>query len=122
MAAFELLPAPLPITAKVPRTRCEEHGVHPVNTPWAREGSQFTLLFEQALLTLVREMPVKTCAKYVGVNDKRVDRLPEPGGLPARMITCTMRQTPERLQIAVTPWWTPKYPQWHALWRWDRQV
>ncbi len=33
------------------------------------------LLFEQALLTLVREMPVKACARYVGVNDKRLWRV-----------------------------------------------
>lgn len=63
------------IKAKVPRTRCEEHGIHRVKVPWARENSKFTLLFEQALLTLVREMPVKACAKYVGVNDKRIWRV-----------------------------------------------
>ena len=28
------------------------------NVPWAREGSGFTLLFEQAAMILVREMPV----------------------------------------------------------------
>ena len=63
------------ITAKVPRTACEDHGIHRVKVPWAREGSKFTLLFEQALLTLVREMPVKACARYVGVNDKRIWRV-----------------------------------------------
>ena len=63
------------ITAKVPRTTCEEHGIRRVNVPWARENSKFTLLFEQALLSLVREMPVKACAKYVGVNDKRIWRV-----------------------------------------------
>ncbi len=63
------------ITAKVPRTLCKEHGIHRVNVPWAREGSKFTLLFEQALLILVREMPVKACARYVGVNDKRIWRV-----------------------------------------------
>ena len=63
------------ITAKVPRTTCEEHGIRRVKVPWARENSKFTLLFEQALLSLVREMPVKACAKYVGVNDKRIWRV-----------------------------------------------
>ena len=63
------------ITAKVPRTLCEEHGIHRATVPWARAGSKFTLLFEQALLTLVREMPVKACARYVGVNDKRIWRV-----------------------------------------------
>ena len=46
------------ITAKVPRTDCPEHGVLRITVPWAREGSRFTLLFEQAALLLVREMPV----------------------------------------------------------------
>jgi len=45
------------ITAKIPRTSCDEHGVKRVNVPWAREGSGFTLLFEQAAMALVREMP-----------------------------------------------------------------
>src|SRR3546814_1092835 len=38
------------ITARVPRTDCPEHGVKRVRVPWAREGSGFTLLFEQAAL------------------------------------------------------------------------
>ncbi|MBU1413966.1 transposase family protein [Myxococcota bacterium] len=45
------------ITAPVPRTNCADHGVKRVEVPWARKGSQFTLLFEQADMTLVREMP-----------------------------------------------------------------
>ncbi len=36
------------ITAKVPRTDCPDHGVKRIQVPWAREGSRFTLLFEQA--------------------------------------------------------------------------
>ena len=63
------------ITANVPRTCCEEHGTRRVNVPWARQGSKFTLLFEQTLLTLVREMPVNACADFVGVNDKRIWRV-----------------------------------------------
>jgi transposase len=39
------------ITAKVPRTNCPEHGVKRIQVPWAREGSRFTLLFEQAAIT-----------------------------------------------------------------------
>ena len=38
------------ITARVPRTDCPEHGVKRVKVPWAREGSGFTLLFEQAAM------------------------------------------------------------------------
>ncbi len=63
------------IKANVPRTRCAEHGVKRVNVPWAREGSKFTLLFEQSVLVLAREMPVKACAEYVGIRDKRIWRI-----------------------------------------------
>jgi hypothetical protein len=53
------------ITAKIPRTDCGEHGVLRITAPWAREGSRFTLLFEQAALMLVREMPVLAAARPV---------------------------------------------------------
>jgi len=63
------------LTAEVPRIKCEEHGVRRVIVPWAREGSKFTLLFEQAVMTLVREMPVATTAKLVGITDKSLWRI-----------------------------------------------
>jgi len=53
------------ITAKIPRTDCGEHGVLRMTAPWAREGSRFTLLFEQAALMLVREMPVLAAARII---------------------------------------------------------
>src|SRR5664280_2955353 len=37
--------------ARLPRVRCDEHGVHQVNVSWARPGSGFTLLFEALLIT-----------------------------------------------------------------------
>lgn len=63
------------ITANVPRVRCPEHGVKRINVPWAREGSRFTLLFEQVVLSLVREMPVAAAARIVGERDKRLWRI-----------------------------------------------
>lgn len=63
------------ITARVPRVKCPEHGVHRVNVPWARQGSGFTLLFEQAVMLLAREMPVNTVARHVGVTDHRIWRV-----------------------------------------------
>jgi transposase len=65
------------ITAKVPRTSCPEHGVKRVEVPWARPGSQFTLLFEQAALLLAREMPVLAAARLIGITDKRLWRIVE---------------------------------------------
>jgi transposase len=65
------------ITAKVPRTNCPEHGVKRVKVPWARDGSGFTLLFEQAAMVLVREMPVLAAARIIGITDKRLWRIVE---------------------------------------------
>jgi len=65
------------ITAKVPRTDCPEHGVKRMTVPWARDGSGFTLLFEQAALMLAREMPVLAAARIMEVTDKRLWRIIE---------------------------------------------
>jgi transposase len=65
------------ITAKVPRTDCPVHGVLRINVPWAREGSRFTLLFEQVAMMLVREMPVLAAARIIGITDQRLWRIVE---------------------------------------------
>lgn len=53
------------ITADVPRIKCNDHGVKKIISPWARKGSKFTLLFEQAALMLVREMPVLAAGRII---------------------------------------------------------
>lgn len=63
------------ITAAVPRVNCPEHGIKRIEVPWARKGSRFTLLFEQAAMTLVREMPVNAAARIMKVTDKRLWRI-----------------------------------------------
>ena len=63
------------LTAPVPRTNCPDHGVKRVEVPWARKGSQFTLLFEQAAMTLVREMPVLAAARIMEITDQRLWRV-----------------------------------------------
>lgn len=63
------------ITARLPRVDCPQHGVRKINAPWAREGSRFTLLFEQAAMLLVREMPVLAAARIIGVTDQRLWRV-----------------------------------------------
>ncbi len=65
------------ITAKVPRTNCPDHGVKRIQVPWAREGSRFTLLFEQAAVILAREMPVLAAARIIGITDQRLWRIIE---------------------------------------------
>jgi transposase len=54
---------------------CPKHGVRKINAPWAREGSRFTLLFEQAAMLLVKEMPVLAASRIIGVTDKRLWRV-----------------------------------------------
>jgi len=65
------------IHAQVPRVKCPQHGVRLIDVPWARKGSAFTLLFEQAALVLVREMPVNAAARIIGITDKRLWRIVE---------------------------------------------
>jgi transposase len=65
------------LTARLPRVDCPEHGVKRIKAPWARKGSRFTLLFEQAAMTLVREMPVSAAARFMEVTDKRLWRVVE---------------------------------------------
>ncbi len=57
--------------------KCQEHGVKRVEVPWARKGSAFTLLFEQAALALVREMSVNAAARIIEITDKRLWRIVE---------------------------------------------
>ncbi|CAO0822904.1 hypothetical protein DFAR_3370002 [Desulfarculales bacterium] len=63
------------VIARVPRVDCPDHGTKQVKMPWAREGSRFTLLFEQAAMTLAREMPVRATARIIGVSDTRLWRV-----------------------------------------------
>ncbi|BDD85985.1 ISL3 family transposase [Desulfofustis limnaeus] len=63
------------ITAAVPRVNCKDHGVKRITVPWARTGSKFTLLFEQAGLMLVREMPVLAAARIMEIPDKTLWRI-----------------------------------------------
>lgn len=56
----------------MPRVNCREHGVNLFEVPWDRKGIDFTLLFEQVALSLVREMPIKAAARHIEVTDKRL--------------------------------------------------
>ncbi|MHB1433422.1 MAG: transposase [Streptosporangiaceae bacterium] len=65
------------LSARVPRVRCAEHGVHLVNVPWARPGSGLTLLFEVAMLTCAKQMPIAPLAKMAREHDTRIWRVVE---------------------------------------------
>jgi len=57
-----------------PRSKCPDHGIHLVSTPWG-SGTGFTLLFEALILQLAMSMSVKKIAELVGENDTRIWRL-----------------------------------------------
>jgi transposase len=63
------------LTARVPRVICAEHGTRQVEVPWARERSDFTLLFEALVMAMVAEMPVKAVAELVGEHDTKIWRV-----------------------------------------------
>ncbi len=63
--------------ARVPRTRCPEHGVHLVEVPWARPESGFTLLFEALLIEFATAMPVARVAAMTREHDTRIWRVLE---------------------------------------------
>lgn len=63
------------LTARVPRTKCDEHGVLQAQVPWAREGSGFTLMMEATIVLLCQQMPVSEVASYLGEQDTRLWRI-----------------------------------------------
>lgn len=63
------------ISARVPRVICGSCGVRLVTVPWARPGSNFTLLMEALLLELVRQMPVHGVARLTGISDSALWRV-----------------------------------------------
>ena len=63
--------------ARVPRTRCPEHGVHLVEVAWARPESGFTLLFEALLIEFATAMPVARVAAMTREHDTRIWRVLE---------------------------------------------
>ncbi len=63
------------LVARVPRVKCEQHGVRQMSVPWAKPGSGFTLLFEAAVMMMAREMSVSAVAEMLGEMDTRLWRL-----------------------------------------------
>lgn len=62
--------------ARIPRVKCSEGcGVKQIQPPWARPGSEFTLLFESLIMVLAQDMPVKAIAELTGEHDTRLWRI-----------------------------------------------
>jgi transposase len=60
---------------RVPRIDCPDDGILQIDVPWAREGADFTFLFESFAMTLVREMPVNKVSQIINVDDNKLWRM-----------------------------------------------
>ena len=63
------------LVVRVPRTDCPDDGILQIDVPWAREGADFTFLFESFAMTLVREMPVNKVSQIIKVDDNKLWRM-----------------------------------------------
>lgn len=63
------------LAVRVPRIHCPDDGILQIDVPWARDGADFTLLFESFAMTLVREMPVNKVSQIINVDDNKLWRM-----------------------------------------------
>ncbi|WP_165078053.1 ISL3 family transposase, partial [Methanogenium sp. MK-MG] len=61
--------------ARVPRTKCNEHGVKLINVPWTRQKTGFTLFFEALIVAMSKEMTVSAIAEMINVHEDSVWRI-----------------------------------------------
>jgi len=54
--------------ARLPRTKCPDHGVRQVMAPWAGPGSQFTLLCETWLIDTLKECDLTGVSRLTGTS------------------------------------------------------
>lgn len=63
------------LVVRVPRIDCPNDGILQIEVPWARDGADFTLLFESFAMILVREMPVNKVSQIIKVDDNKLWRM-----------------------------------------------
>lgn len=54
--------------ARVPRIRCDDHGVRQVRVPWAEPKSRFTALFERLAIDVLQHTDVRGAAKVLRIS------------------------------------------------------
>lgn len=59
---------PCYIHCRRPRVNCSEHGIHVVDTPWARNGARQTLLFEGYAMMLAETMTLNEARKVLRIS------------------------------------------------------
>ena len=63
------------LRVKVPRIDCLGDGIRQIDVSWARDGADFTFLFEAFAMTLAREMPVNKVSQIIKVDDNKLWRM-----------------------------------------------
>ena len=54
--------------ARIPRVRCDEHGVRQARVPWAEPKSRFTMLFERLAIDVMLNMDLTNAARLLGLS------------------------------------------------------
>jgi transposase len=54
--------------ARLPRTKCADHGVRQVSAPWAGPGSQFTIVCESWLIDTLQECDITGVSRLTGAS------------------------------------------------------
>ena len=63
------------LQAPSPRVACPSCGIKQAALPWARRRQRLTLAFEEMVVSLAREMPVRAVSRLVGEHDTRLWRV-----------------------------------------------
>ncbi len=63
------------LKVRVPRIDCPSDGILQIDVPWARDGADFTFLFESFAMILVREMPANKVSQIINVDDNKLWRM-----------------------------------------------
>lgn len=61
------------LVAKVPRVKCETHGVHQLPVPWGEPGSRFTAMFEALVIDWLKEASTSGVARLLRLSWDEVD-------------------------------------------------
>ena len=61
--------------AKVPRIKCNGHGVKLIDLPWTRQNTGFTLFFEALIVAMCKEMSVASVADIAHIHEDSVWRI-----------------------------------------------
>lgn len=54
--------------ARIPRVRCDEHGVRQARVPWAEPTSRFTMMFERLAIDVMLHMDIKNAGRLLGLS------------------------------------------------------